>query len=121
MKFYSEVTEEMYDTIEALQAAEEQASADSKKKEAVDAIVALVKEGAEIEKKTLGLMRDFDEEYGFGSAARELVTRVSQEKKTRITIPLEELFSSTKDMNRNRTVVRQDDFINALDAFLRSK
>ena len=121
MKFYSEVTEEMYDTIEALQEAEERASADNKKNEAIDAIMALVKEGAEIEKKTLELMRDFDEKYGFGSAAKEMVTRVSQEKKMRVKIPFEELFSSTKDMNRNRTVVRQDDFINALDTFLRSK
>ena len=119
MKFYSEVTKEMYDTIEALQAAEEQVSADTEKKEAVDAIMALVKEGAEIEKKTLSLMRDFDEKYGFGSIAREMLTKVNQVKTVRV--PLDELFSSTKGMNRNKTTVKQDDFINALDAFLRNK
>lgn len=120
MKFYSEVTKEMYDTIEALQAAEEQASADTEKKEAVDAIMALVKEGAEIEKKTLDLMRDFDKEYGFGSIAKEMLMRVDQEKKAKISsIPLDELFASTA--NRNRTTVKQDDFINALDAFLKNK
>lgn len=120
MKFYSEVTKEMYDTIEALQVAEKQASADNEKKEAVDAIMALVKEGAEIEKKTLGLMRDFDEKYGFGSIAREMLTKVNQEKTIRV--PLDELFSSTKGMNKTRTTaVKQDEFINALDAFLRSK
>lgn len=119
MKFYSEVTKEMYDTIEALQAAEEQASADIEKKEAVDTIMALVKEGAEIEKKTLVLMRDFDEKYGFGSIAREMLMRVNQEKK--VSIPLDKLFTSTEGMNKNRTAVKQDDFINALDAFLRNK
>lgn len=120
MKFYSEVTKEMYDTIEALQVAEKQASADTEKKEAVDAIMALVKQGAEIEKKTLSLMRDFDEKYGFGSIAREMLAKVNSEKTVRI--PLDELFSSTKDMNKNRTTaVKQDDFINALDAFLKSK
>lgn len=121
MKFYSEVTKEMYDTIEALQTAEEQAIADTAKKEAVDAIMALVKEGAEIEKKTLDLMRDFDKEYGFGSIAKEMLMRVNQEKKAKVSIPLDELFTSTKGMNRNRTSVKQDDFINALDAFLRTK
>lgn len=119
MKFYSEVTKEMYDTIEALQAAEEQASADTKKKEAVDTIMALVKEGAEIEKKTLSLMRSFDEEYGFGSIAKEMLARVNQEKTIRI--PLDELFPPTTGMNRNKTAVKQDDFINALDAFLKNK
>ena len=119
MKFYSEVTKEMYDTIEALQVAEELASADTEKKKAVDAIMALVKEGAEIEKKTLDLMRDFDKEYGFGSIAKEMLARVNQEKTVKV--PLDELFSSTKGMNRNRTSVKQDDFINALDAFLRTK
>jgi len=121
MKFYSEVTKEMYDTIEALQVAEKQASADAKKKEAVDAIMALVKEGAEIEKKTLGLMRDFDKEYGFGSITREMLARVSQEKGAKVNIPIDELFTLTSGMNKNRTVVKQDDFINALDAFLRTK
>ena len=114
MKFYSEVTKEMYDTIEALQTAEEQATADTAKKEAVDAIMALVKEGAEIEKKTLGLMRDFDEKYGFGSIAKEMLTRVNQEKKTKVNVPIDELFAST-------STSKQDDFINALDAFLRNK
>lgn len=113
MKFYSEVTKEMYDTIEALQVAEKQASADTEKKEAVDAIMALVKQGAEIEKKTLSLMRDFDEKYGFGSIAREMLTKVNSEKTVRV--PLDELFSS------RTTAVKQDEFINALDAFLRNK
>jgi len=120
MKFYSEVTKEMYDTIEALQVAEKQASADAKKKEAVDAIMALVKEGAEIEKKTLGLMRDFDKEYGFGSITREMLARVNQEG-AKINIPIDELFTLTSGMNKNRTAVKQDDFINALDAFLKIK
>jgi phage replication-related protein YjqB (UPF0714/DUF867 family) len=122
MKFYSEVTKEMYDTIEALQVAEKQVSADTEKKEAVDAIMALVKEGAEIEKKTLDLMRDFDKEYGFGSIAREMLMRVNQEKKAKVSIPLDELFTSTEGMNKNRTTaIKQDDFINALDAFLKNK
>ena len=121
MKFYSEVTKEMYDTIEALQAAEKEASADTEKKEAVDAIMALVKEGAEIERKTLSLMKEFDEEYGFGSIAREMLMRVNQEKKAKVSIPLDELFASTEGMNKNRTAVKQDDFINALDAFLKNK
>lgn len=116
MKFYSEVTKEMYDTIEALQVAEKQASVDTEKKEAVDAIMALVKEGAEIEKKTLSLMRDFDEKYGFGSIAREMLTKVNQEKKTKVkvNVPIDELFAST-------STSKQDDFINALDAFLKNK
>ena len=75
MKFYSEVTEEMYDTIEALQEAEERASVDDEKKQAINEIVALIKQIVEIEKEALKKMREFDEKYGFGTAAKEMLER----------------------------------------------
>lgn len=75
MKFYSEVTEEMYDTIEALQEAEERASVDDEKKQAINEIAALIKQTVEIEKEALKKMREFDEKYGFGTAAKEMLER----------------------------------------------
>ena len=53
MKFYSEVTEEMYDTMEALQAAEENVSREAEKEKDINEIFGLVKEASELEKKLL--------------------------------------------------------------------
>lgn len=80
MKFYSEVTKEMYDTIEALQKAEEKASIDVEKEQAIDEIMELVKQTAKIERDALAKMRVFDRKYGFGAASKELLKRAQKEE-----------------------------------------
>lgn len=79
MKFYSEVTEEMYDTIEALQAAEEKVSLKAEKEKDVNEIFNLVKEAANLEQKTLKRMAEYDKKYGFGSIATDLLKRASED------------------------------------------
>ena len=103
MKFYSEVTKEMYDTVEALQAAEEKVYLKTEKEEDINEIFELVKEAANLEQKTLKLMRDFDTKYGFGSCAKELMGKVNGVKPTSI-----------------KTAPKSaDNFITALDMFLK--
>ena len=104
MKFYSEVTKEMYDTVEALQAAEKKVSLEAEKEKDINEIFDLVTKAANLEQKTLKLMKDFDTKYGFGSCAKELMEKVSDVKPTSI----------------KTTPKSTDNFINALDAFLKN-
>ena len=103
MKFYSEVTKEMYDTVEALQKAEEEVYAHSEKQESINEILDLIKKSAELEKETLKLMKEFDTKYGFGTCAKELLSKVNGIKPT----PVKTRPEST------------DNFIAALDMFLK--
>ena len=103
MKFYSEVTKEMYDTVEALQAAEKAVYSQSEKQEAIDEIMDLIKKGAELEKETLKLMKEFDTKYGFGTCAKELLNKVNDIKPTPVKTKPESV----------------DNFITALDMFLK--
>ena len=103
MKFYSEVTKEMYDTVEALQKAEKEFFSHTEKKEEIDKIMNLIMKSAELEKETLKLMKEFDAKYGFGTCAKELLTKVNAIKPTPV---------KTKPESA-------DDFIAALDAFLK--
>lgn len=80
MKFYSEVTKEMYDTIEALQEAEEKASIDVEKEKAIDEIIELIRQSARVERDALKKMRAFDEKHGFGAASKEMLMRVQKDK-----------------------------------------
>ena len=105
MKFYSEVTKEMYDTVEALQKAEEEVYAHSEKQEAIDEILNLIKKSAELEKETLKLMKEFDAKYGFGTCAKELLTKVNDIKPTPV---------KTRPESASA-----DNFITALDMFLK--
>ena len=99
MKFYSEVTEEMYDTIEALQTAEEKVSLKAEKEEDINEIFDLVREASELEKKTLKKMADYDQKYGFGSVATDLLKKAGVDNK-KFTFS----FSPTpSSINRNRT------------------
>lgn len=113
MKFYSEVTKEMYDTIEALQAAEEKASTDVEKEKAVDEIMALVKQAAKAEKEALTKMREFDNKYGFGTAAKEMLERVETPKK-------DEVFNEPFCLKVKvpTSIKNQDAFVNSLRDFL---
>ena len=113
MKFYSEVTEEMYDTIEALQEAEKRASTDAEKEKAVDEIMALVKQAVETEKEALTKMRELDDKYGFGTAAKELLERVEAPKKDEV---FNEPFCLKVKVPANAT--SQDAFVNSLRNFL---
>ena len=80
MKFYSEVTKEMYDTVEALQAAEK-ISLKAEKEEDINEIFDLVKEASELEKKILKKMADYDQKYGFGSVATDLLKKAGVDNK----------------------------------------
>ena len=113
MKFYSEVTEEMYDTVEALQEAEKRASTDAEKEKAVDEIMALVKQAVETEKEALTKIRELDDKYGFGTAAKELLERVDASKKDEV---FNEPFCLKVKVPANAT--SQDAFVNSLRNFL---
>ena len=79
MKFYSEVTKEMYDTMEALQVAEGKVNREAEKEKDISEIFDLVKEASELEKKTLKKMADYDQKYGFGSVAKDLLKKAGVE------------------------------------------
>ena len=103
MKFYSEVTKEMYDTVEALQKAEKEVYSQSEKQEAIDEIMDLIKKSAELEKETLKLMKEFGAKYGFGACAKELLSKVNDIEPTPVKTRPESA----------------DNFITALDMFLK--
>lgn len=114
MKFYSEVTKEMYDTIEALQGAEEKVSREKEKEEDINEIVDFVKEAAKLEEKTLKKMAEYDQKYGFGSVATDLLKKAGVDNK-KFTFS----FSPTpSSINRNRTTVDKDSFNDLLKDFL---
>lgn len=114
MKFYSELTEEMYDTIEALQTAEEKISREVEKEEDINEIFDLVKEASELEKKILKKMAEYDQKYGFGSVATDLLKKAGVDNK-KFTFS----FSPTpSSINRNRTTVEKDSFNDLLKDFL---
>lgn len=115
MKFYSEVTKEMYDTIEALQEAEKRASTDAEKEKAVDEIMALVKQAVEAEKEALAKMRELDDKYGFGTAAKELLERVDAPKKYE---DFGEPFCMKVKVPVPTNIKSQDAFVNLLRDFL---
>ena len=115
MKFYSEVTKEMYDTVEALQAAEK-ISLKAEKEEDINEIFDLVKEASELEKKILKKMADYDQKYGFGSVATDLLKKAGVDNK-KFTFS----FSPTptpSSINRNHTTVEKDSFNDLLKDFL---
>lgn len=114
MKFYSEVTKEMYDTIEALQAAEEKVSLKAEKEKDINEIFDLVKEASELEKKTLKKMAEYDQKYGFGSVATDLLKKVGVDNKN-FTFSFSPVPSS---INKNRTTVDKDSFNDLLKDFL---
>lgn len=114
MKFYSEVTEEMYDTIEALQAAEEKVSHEKEKEKDINEILGFVEEAAKLEKKTLKKMAEYDQKYGFGSVATDLLKKIGADNK-KFTFSFSPCPSS---MNRNHTTVNKDSFNDLLKDFL---
>ena len=105
MKFYSEVTKEMYDTMEALQAAEGKVE----KEEDISEIFNLVKEASELEKKTLKKMADYDQKYGFGSVAKDLLKKAGVD---------ENVILSFGPTYRNHATVKKDSFNDILKEFL---
>lgn len=109
MKFYSEVTKEMYDTMEALQVAEKKVNREAEKEKDINEIFGLVKESSELEKKTLKKMTDYDQKYGFGSAARDLLKKAGVD---------ENVILSFGPTYRNHTAVKKDSFNNLLKDFL---
>ena len=114
MKFYSEVTKEMYDTIEALQVAEEKINREAEKEEDINEIFALVKEASELEKKTLKKMAEYDQKYGFGSVATDLLKKIGADNK-KFTFSFSPCPTPT---NRNHTTVNKDSFNDLLKDFL---
>lgn len=109
MKFYSEVTEEMYDTMEALQIAEGKANREAEKEEDISEIFNLVKEASELEKKTLKKMADYDQKYGFGSVAKDLLKKAGVD---------ENVILSFGPTYRNHATVKKDSFNDLLKDFL---
>ena len=112
MKFYSELTEEMYDTIEALQAAEEKVSHEVEKEEDINEIFDLVKEASELEKKTLKKMADYDKKYGLGSVATDLFKKIGVDNKNFT------FHFNPNSINKNCTTVKKDSFNDLLKDFL---
>lgn len=110
MKFYSELTKEMYDTIEALQVAEEKINREAEKEEDINEIFALVKEASELEKKTLKKMAEYDQKYGFGSVARDLLKKAG--------IDNEKFVFSFGPTYQNHTTTKKDSFNDLLKDFL---
>lgn len=110
MKFYSELTEEMYDTIEELQIAEEKISREEEKKEDIDEIFILVKEFSELEKKILKKMAEYDQKYGFGSSAVDLLKKAGVDN--------EKFVFSFGPAYRNHTTTKKDSFNDLLKDFL---
>lgn len=82
MKFYSEVTNRLYDTVEALQRAEEKNSLEARKKKESDEIFELIKESTELDRKILEKMAEYDKKYGSGSAASTLLNRTEDKEET---------------------------------------
>lgn len=111
MKYYSEVTGEMFDTIEALEVAEEKVSRKTEKEKDINEIFDLVKESSELEKKTLKKMADYDQKYGLGSAARDLLKKVGVKDEDFV-------FSFGPSVHRNPTAVKKDPFNDLLKDFL---
>ena len=109
MKFYSEVTKEMYDTMEALQVAEGKANREAEKEKDISEIFDLVKEALELEKKTLKKMTDYDQKYGFGSAAKDLLEKAGVD---------ENVILSFGPTYRNHATVKKDSFNDILKEFL---
>ena len=109
MKFYSEVTEEMYDTLEALQTAEAKVNREAEKEEDISEIFDLVKEASELEKKTLKKMTDYDQKYGFGSVAKDLLKKAGVD---------ENVILSFGPTYRNHATVKKDSFNDILKEFL---
>ena len=109
MKFYSEVTEEMYDTLEALQVAEGKANREAEKEKDISEIFDLVKEALELEKKTLKKMTDYDQKYGFGSAAKDLLEKAGVD---------ENVILSFGPTYRNHATIKKDSFNDILKEFL---
>lgn len=109
MKFYSEVTEEMYDTMEALQVAEGKANREAEKEKDISEVFNLVKEASELEKKTLKKMADYDQKYGFGSVAKDLLKKAGVD---------ENVILSFGPTYRNHATVKKDSFNDILKEFL---
>ena len=82
MKFYSELTNRLYDTVEALQRAEEKNSLEARKKKESDEIFELIKESTELDRKILEKMAEYDKKYGSGSAASTLLNRTEDKEET---------------------------------------
>lgn len=112
MKFYSEVTKEMYDTIEALQKAEEEASIDTEKEQAIDEIMGLVKQTVKIERDAIAKMHSFDKKYGLGAASKEMLKRAQKEEGVTLVWDGEPLTVRVK------TPKVPDNFVNSLRSFL---
>lgn len=110
MKFYSEVTEEMYDTIEALQTAEAKVNREAEKEKDINEIFDLVKEASELEKKTLKKMGDYDQKYGIGSVAKDLLKKAG--------VADEKVVLSFGPTYRNHATVKKDSFDDLLKDFL---
>ena len=111
MKFYSEVTGEMFDTMEALQAAEEKVSREAEKEKDINEIFNLVKDASELEKKTLKKMTEYDQKYGFGSAAKDLLKKAGIKEEDFV-------LSFGPYGHRNPTAVKKDPFNDLLKDFL---
>ena len=82
MKFYSEVTNKLYNTIEALREAEERNDLEARKKKESDEIFELIKESTELDRKILEKMAEYDKKYGPGSAASTLLNRTEDKEET---------------------------------------
>lgn len=109
MKFYSEVTEEMYDTMEALQVAEAKVNREAEKEKDISEIFDLVKEASELEKKTLKKMTDYDQKYGFGSTAKDLLKKAGVD---------ENVILSFGPTYQNHATIKKDSFNDILKEFL---
>lgn len=88
MKFYSEVTNKLYDTIETLREAEERKGLEARKKKESDEIFELIKESTELDRKILEKMAEYDKKYGSGSAASSLLNRTEDKEETVFSKPI---------------------------------
>ena len=93
----------------------ERACTDAEKEKAVDEIMALVKQAVKAEKEALAKMRELDDKYGFGTAAKEMLERVDAPKKYE---DFCEPFCMKVKVPVPTNIKSQDAFVNSLRDFL---
>jgi Zn-dependent M32 family carboxypeptidase len=122
MKFYSEVTKNLYDTMEDLRAAEKEITQKDLEKD-VDEIVNFIKESVALDQKATKKMKELDTKYGAGTALKEVLGRFAKEKRkiqndAFPNLTTSPFFCSIHTDAKSKTKYDEDDFLKTLDAFL---
>ena len=121
MKFYSEITKNLYDTMEDLRAAEKEITQKSLEKD-VNEIVGFIKESVVLDQKAAKKMKELDAKYGADTALKEVLGRFAKEKKMQDDVfpnlTTSPFSCSIHTDAKSKTRYDEDDFLKTLDAFL---